>query len=88
MKNHDYSDIKIVIGTAIAMTLAIPILDGISNVVQSAFSKLIHGWQLEMGLDEAEAQAATEVISPNPCATQAIGFAIPSEEEYCDCEEE
>lgn len=88
MKKHDYTDLMIALGTVIVLNVLLPIFDGISNMAISAMNKTINKWQLDMQLDQAEAEAASEVISPAPAITQAIGFSIPSEEDYDDYDDE
>lgn len=64
-----------------------PLLDTLSIFIQSAINKKIHSWQVDMSLEDAEAQAATEVISPTQTNVQAIGFQVPQEyngEEWCN----
>ena len=38
--------------------------------------------QIDLELDQREAQAAAETIKPSPQMTQAIGFHVDSEPEY------
>ena len=56
-----------------------PIIDSLSVFVQSAINRKIHTWQIDMSLEEAEAQAASETIAPPPTNTNNIGFEIPTE---------
>lgn len=88
MKKHDYTDLMIALGAVIVLNVLLPIFDGISNMAISAMNKTINKWQLDMQLDKAEAEAASEVISPTPSISHAIGFSIPSEEDYDDYDDE
>ena len=38
--------------------------------------------QIDLELDQREAQAAAETIKPSPQITQAIGFQVGSEPDY------
>lgn len=88
MKKHDYTDLMIALGAVIVLNVLLPIFDGISNMAISAMNKTINKWQLDMELDKAEAEAASEVISPTPSISHVIGFSIPSEEDYDDYDDE
>lgn len=81
MKNKTIEGAFIVAGTAIFMTAVLPMLDSFSALVGAAVSKTINKWNITMQLDQAEGQAAAEVISPSPTNTNAIGFQIAPEPE-------
>lgn len=82
MKNHDYTDLAIAFGSILFITTILPICDSISGLITSAINKTINKMNIDMQLDQAEGQAAAEVISPNVSCTNAIGFEIPSVEEF------
>lgn len=84
MKNERFETALYIAGTALFLTVLMPISDAIGSLVTSAINKTINKWQIDMQLDQAEGQAAAEVISPAPSTTTAIGFAIPSEEDMED----
>lgn len=83
MKNKTIEGAFLVAGTAIFLTALLPMADALGNLVCSAINKTVNKWQIDMQLDQAEGQAAAEVISPSPTNTNAIGFQIevPIEEE-------
>ena len=86
MKNNNYDNLIIAGCSILFYCIAMPILDSVGSFIQSAFNKKIHKWQLQMHLDEAEANAASEIIQPNFANTNAVGFTVPiTEEEECDC---
>lgn len=68
-------------GAIIFVNMILPILDGLTNMAISAINKTVNKWQLDMELDKAEAEAASEVIAPAGSITHAIGFNISSPEE-------
>ena len=76
-------------GGVLFYTIAVPCLDSISCVVQSACNRLVAKWQMDLNEAQAESNAAVEVIQP-ACQqnTQAIGFSYGDSEdwddEYCD----
>lgn len=88
MKNNKYDSLLIACYSIIGYCVLMPILDSVSGFIQSAINKKIHSWQLAMHLDEAETNAASEVIQPNFANTNAVGFAIPNsiEEEDYNCD--
>ena len=70
---RDYSSLLIAAGAIIFTNVFMPFIESFAN-------KTINKWQIDMQLDQAEAQAASEVIAPSPCHTNAIGFQISSNE--------
>lgn len=77
-------EILIALIAIIVYTVIMPILDSISGFIQSYFNKQIHGWQMDMTVDEAHAHATAESLSAPPTNTNAIGFEVAS---TCDCNE-
>ena len=69
-------------GAVIFINIVLPLLDSISSLIQSAINAKINRMQIDLELDQREAQAAAETIKPSPAVTQAIGFSLPSESEY------
>ena len=69
-------------GAVIFINIALPLLDSISSLIQSAINAKINRMQIDLELDQREAQAAAETIKPSPQMTQAIGFRADSEPEY------
>lgn len=82
MKKNNYENLIIAFGSVIAINMVLPLLDSLTSMAMSAINKTVNKWQLDMQLDQAEAQAASEVIAPASSVTHAIGFTIPTEEEY------
>ena len=68
-------------GAILFVNIALPLLDSISSLIQSAINAKINRMQIDLELDQREAQAAAETIKPSPAVTQAIGFSLPSESE-------
>ena len=69
-------------GAVLFINIALPLLDSISSLIQSAINAKINRMQFDLELDQREAQAAAETIKPSPQMTQAIGFRADSEPEY------
>ena len=69
-------------GAVLFINIALPLLDSISSLIQSAINAKINRMQIDLELDQREAQAAAETIKPSPAITQAIGVSVPSEPEY------
>ena len=69
-------------GAVLFINIALPLLDSISSLIQSAINAKINRMQIDLELDQREAQAAAETIKPSPQMTQAIGFRADSEPEY------
>ena len=68
-------------GAILFINIALPLLDSISSLIQSAINAKINRMQIDLELDQREAQAAAETIKPSSAITQAIGFSLPSESE-------
>ena len=71
-------------GAVIFINIALPLLDSISSLIQSAINAKINRMQIDLELDQREAQAAAETIKPSPQMTHAIGFDVNPEPEYED----
>lgn len=68
-------------GAVLFVSAVLPLCGSIVDIVQSAINAKINRMSMELELDKAENDAATEKIAPNPAITQAIGFQV-SEPEY------
>lgn len=79
-ENHD---IKTICGAVIALTFAIPVLDGIATFVTSALNRKINQWQIEFQKQQAEMME-----EEMPTSNRAIGFAIDDNEWEEGCEDE
>lgn len=79
MRDKDLTNVYIAGSAILFFTAILPIVDSVVNLFTSAINKTITSWQLDMQLEQAEAEAASEMISPSPCNTQAIGFQVPNE---------
>lgn len=90
MKNKENNQLLTAIGAIVFFVGAIPIIDGLANLVTSAINKTINGWQIEMDLDRAEAEVCADEIGNPNSKTQAVGFDIssPSIEEYEEDDED
>ena len=73
-------------GSILFVSAAMPLIDSVVTWISSAINAHINRMQIDLELDQREAQAAAETIKPSPTITQAIGFSLPSEpddeEEY------
>lgn len=69
-------------GAILFINIALPLLDSISSLIQSAINAKINRMQIDLELDQREAQAAAETIKPSPQITQAIGFDVGPEPDY------
>lgn len=88
MKNnkHDLTPLYLFAGGFLFYAVAVPCLDSISNVFQSACNRLITKWQMELNEAAAESEAAVAVIQPAEYSNvNAIGYQIANEDE-CEYE--
>ena len=73
-------------GSILFVSAVMPIIDSVVGWISSAINAHINRMQIDLELDQREAQAAAETIKPSPAITQAIGFHVDSEsnseEEY------
>ena len=85
-KKHDFSHLWIAGGSILFVSAAMPLIDSVVTWISSAINAHINRMQIDLELDQREAQAAAEKIAPSPAITQAIGFHVDSEsnseEEY------
>ena len=72
-------------GSILFVSAAMPIIDSVVAWISSAINAHINRMQIDLELDQREAQAAAETIKPSPQVTQAIRFHVDSES---DSEEE
>lgn len=73
-------------GSILFVSAAMPLIDSVIAWISSGINAHINRMQIDLELDQREAQAAAETISPSPQVTRAVGFHVPSEleeeEEY------
>lgn len=69
-------------GAVLFVSAAMPLIDSVVTWIAPAINAHINRMQIDLELDQREAQAAAETISPSPQVTQAVGFHVPSEPEY------
>lgn len=82
-KRHDFSHLWIAGGAVLFVSSLLPLCGSIVDLVQSAINAKISRMQIDLGLDQREAQAAAETIKPSDASNNScIGFQIPSETEY------
>lgn len=81
-KNHDFSHLWIAGGAVLFVSAAMPLIDSVVTWIASAINAHINRMQIDLELDQREAQAAAEKIAPSPAITQAIGFHVDSESEH------
>lgn len=81
-KKHDFSHLWIAGGAVLFVSAAMPLIDSVVTWISSAINAHINRMQIDLELDQREAQAAAETIKPSPQITQAIGFHVDSEPEH------
>lgn len=81
-KKHDFSHLWIAGGAVLFVSAAIPLIDSVVTWIASAINAHINRMQIDLELDQREAQAAAEKIAPSPAITQAIGFHTDPEPEH------
>ena len=69
-------------GSILFVSAAMPLIDSVATRISSAINAHINRMQIDLELDQREAQAAAETIKPGSQMTQAIGFQVDSEPEY------
>ena len=83
-KKHDFSYLWIAGGAVLFVSAAMPLIDSVITWISSAINAHINRMQIDLELDQREAQAAAETIKPSPQMTHAIGFDVNPEPEYED----
>lgn len=81
-KKHDFSHLWIAGGAVLFVSAAMPLIDSVVTWIASAINAHINRMQIDLELDQREAQAAAETIKPSPQMTQSIGFHVDDEPEY------
>lgn len=81
-KKHDFSHLWIAGGAVLFVSAAMPLIDSVVTWISSAINAHINRMQIDLELDQREAQAAAETIKPSAQITQAIGFHTDPEPEY------
>jgi len=80
--------IALLFGIAIP-TVIMPIISDIVEIIDN-FSEIIKGYEIKkitkLNIENTKLAEELEVLQ-TPVATQAIGYEIPSEEDYCEEEE-
>lgn len=89
MNKNSLKPVYLFIGGALVYSMALPLLESVGNLIQSAINCRIGRMQMDMEERQCEHEAACEIIKPtekNP--TVAIGFDYQSneEEDYYDDE--
>jgi len=90
MKNKDsLVPVYLFAGGVLFYSIAMPCLDSISCVLQSACNRIVAKWQMDLNEAQAESNAAVEVIQPAAHQnTQAIGFNFGytegEDDDWCD----
>lgn len=82
MKDKKMIPLWIAGGAILFVSVAMPLIDSVVTLITSAINSKIGHMQIDLELDQREAQAAAETIKPSPQMTQAIGFDVGSEPEY------
>lgn len=81
-KKHDFSHLWIAGGAVLFVSAAMPLINSVVTWIASAINAHINRMQIDLELDQREAQAAAETIAPSPAITQSIGFHTDDEPEY------
>ena len=81
-QKHDFSHLWIAGGALLFVSAVMPLIDSVVTWISSAINAHINHMQIDLELDQREAQAAAEKIAPSPAITQAIGFHVDSESEH------
>lgn len=90
MKNKDsLVPVYLFAGGVLFYSIAMPCLDSISCVLQSACNRIVAKWQMDLNEAQAESNAAVEVIQPAAHQnTQATGFNFGytegEDDDWCD----
>ena len=71
-------------GAVLLVSPAMPSTDSAVTWISSAINAHINRMQIDLELDQREAQAAAETIKPSPQITHAIGFDVNPDPEYED----
>lgn len=71
-------------GSILFVSAVMPLIDSVVTWISSAINAHINRMQIDLELDQREAQAAAETIKPTPQMIQAIGFDVGSEPDYED----
>lgn len=82
MKKSDLHPVLLAGGAILFVSAAMPLIDSVVTLITSAINAKINRMQIDLELDQREAEAAAETIKPSPQMTQAIGFQVDSEPEY------
>lgn len=82
MKDKKMIALWIAGGAILFVSAVMPLIDSVVTLITSAINSKIGHMQIDLELDQREAQAAAETIKPSPQMTQAIGFDVGSEPEY------
>lgn len=84
--DKELKNVALFVGGVLFFTIAMPCLDSISCLFQSAVNKKVAHMQMDLEESQCEHESACELIKPNNSnMTQAVGFQIPSDEDYEEC---
>lgn len=83
MKKSDLHPLYVAGGAILFVSAAMPLIDSLVTLITSAINAKINRMQIDLELDQCEAQAAAETIKPSETSnSNCIGFQISSEPEY------
>lgn len=83
MKKSDLHPLYVAGGAILFVSAAMPLIDSVVTWIASAINAHINRMQIDLELDQCEAQAAAETIKPSETSnSNCIGFQIPSESDY------
>jgi hypothetical protein len=89
MNKNSLKSVYLFIGGAVVYSIALPLLETVGNLIQSAINCRIGRMQMDMEEQQCEHEAACEIIKPtekNPTAAIGFDYQGNEEEDYYDDE--
>lgn len=89
MNKDSLKPVYLFIGGALVYSIALPLLESVGNLIQSAINCRIGRMQMDMEEQQCEHEAACEIIKPtekNPTAAIGFDYQGNDEEDYYDDE--
>ena len=89
MDKGSLKPVYLFIGGAVVYSIALPLLESVGNLIQSAINCRIGRMQMDMEEQQCEHEAACEIIKPtekNPTAAIGFDYQGNEEEDYYDVE--
>lgn len=89
MNKNSLKPVYLFIGGALVYSIALPLLETVGDLIQSAINCRIGRMQMDMEEQQCEHEAACEIIKPtekNPTAAIGFNYQGNEEEDYYDDE--